>query len=145
MKINIDSWHYKVYRWGDDETKKTLNLCPYVRRVLLKLALLLWFLAAEGVLFYWFFSKVVVPHFDFWLFIISFILVATPASLAGAEFLNYARRRRITPVERVADKTAGVLIEGWQSFSKTSFAVVLWKYLKAAHDKICPNIYYQHD
>lgn len=155
MKISSNTWHYKVFDWWFAQmhngwtyerfndsmyNQRPYNLCPYVRAVILWAPLVFLFTLPR----LWYTIGGVIAAFNAFLYhkfgmhglriegqvILFFVSLATfIASLFGIAFLlkylinTYREYKNLKP-----------------PVAEASFFVILGKYLKSKHDRICPPV-----
>ena len=133
MNVSKRSWHYRFYDWASD-FRPPENLCPYVRGLLLRLALTGVVACFMGFVA---FCVFVVPVFSalFWIIsgiapegiwlVLPLIVVAVGvfwSIMFGIKWLNaYLGQMHILPKVDWEDNIA-------------------YQYCKAVHDKVCPKI-----
>lgn len=133
MKLNENTWHYKMVRTVDGWPRD--NLCPYVRQVIG--AILLYFLM--GALIGFLASVVVGGIFQWVMFFATGFW--TPYGVIGVLFIMFNVLSAIIMVGgcgKAADR-------GWEKLknargNEIKEPSIFWEWCKAKHRKICPKI-----
>lgn len=136
MVISKDSWHYQMYKWNrgvvDVPLKSQINLCPYVRTVLIWTPLL-WLLFA---------GKAIPRVYNF------FTWVAIGTIIGGYKFYHFDRRGFLAVLAflAIAAAATGVLAgicyfmerRGKKLITSSPTYQLVAEYAEATHSKICP-------
>ena len=125
MKIKRTSWHYKISNLGGYHEKRTDTLCWYFWRLVGKVVLIFSACLILSVLFY---TYVTDPEVVFNTLVILF----TFASCVLPILVIWYVRKKLgkSPTMPYGEKTS-------------EYGNVLFEYLKAAKEKVCPLIKYE--
>ena len=129
MKVNRNSWHYRLSHWGGYERTYD-NLCTYCQRMFLKTLLVLVAIGLLGVVVHMIATSTQAGALLIMsTFILSLVFIP-PATI------HYLRKHLDGESPRLPYE--GVITNG--IFSRGS---IIWAYLKAKKQKICPMIEYE--
>ncbi len=157
MNINKTSWHYAIASKGPHEHSSVpANLCPYMRRVVVTLAIyILLLVCATGTVptAYMLFTygpasewpEISSLLFSLWTMggFLGLIILAVVALLGCAFAIDHFI---VTPYKEAKRERARVALESGQlSELREPEPSIISAWLKAKHDKICPQLEFVGD